>query len=140
MMKDTTPMTARWTFLFFASLTPLIGLSWLASKIGYSLWQMFSLSLVGMVAAAAAASYAVVRVPHAKWPAIVAFVASLPMGVDMVQVIPSFGDIYDLLGVPFVLIVFGALGTMFIALAVIVSTLPPAPKDPAVAPARVVDQ
>jgi len=129
----------RWTILFFIALSPLIGLSWMASKVGFSLFDTFNIGLFGLMVSAAVAGFAAVRSVPRKWPAIVALVASLPMFRDSLRVIDMLGAVLKYFGPSFPIVVFGSLATTVTALVMCFLKPPAPPKDPAVAPARVVD-
>lgn len=131
-------MKRRWTILFFIALSPLIGLSWLASKIGFSMWDTFNLGMLGLLVAAAASCYAAIRAVPTKWPAIVTLVASLPMFRDVMRVVDMIGEVVRWFGPSFVLICIGSIATTVTSAVLLVLAPPKPPSDP-VAPARVVD-
>lgn len=132
-------MKRRYTILFYIALSPLIGLSWLGSRIGVSIWGMFNISLLGMLVAATAAGIAAKLAIQTKSPAIVAGVASIPMALEMLKIGASLTRMLDFIGPSLILIVFGSIATFVASWAIAVLAVPPPPRDPQVAPARVVD-
>ena len=132
-------MKRRYTILFFLALSPLVGLSWLASTVGFPLWSTRSFGLVGMILAAVIAGVAMVRNANARWPAGVAAVALLPNTVDMLRIVGQVADFVKFLGASLVLIVFGSLAAVVTAIVIAVLPVPPPPREPQVAPARIIE-
>jgi hypothetical protein len=132
-------MKRRYTILFFVALSPLIGLSWLATTIGFSMWAMRGIGLFGMILAAIIAGFAMVRNVDVRWPAGVVALVSLPNASEMLRVVGQLGDLLTLLGASLVLVVVGSLATVASALAIALLPKPPPRAEPQVAPARVVD-
>ncbi len=131
-------MKRRYTILFFIALSPLIGMSWLGSTLGFSMWSMH-LGTIGMVVGAAAAGYAAFCATTRKWPAVLALVTTLPMLPGDIQALGDLGYFMETIGLSIVLVFVGSLATAVAALVVTVLPVPPLPREPQVAPARVVD-
>jgi hypothetical protein len=132
-------MKRRYTVLFFVALSPLIGLSWFAAQYNTSIWMFRSLGIYGLIVAAIAGLYALVRHSTSKGPAIVAAVASALMTLQTLPHIAAYLRVALDLGWPLLIAILGTPATFATALAISVLPLPAPPKDPQVAPARVVD-
>ncbi len=130
-------MKRRYTVLFLVALSPLIGLSWFAAQFNVSVWITGSISMYGLIGAAAAALYALLRRSTTKIPAVVAFVASLPMAVQLTPFMAShLAAAFDY-GPPLAITIVGAPVTCVTALCVALLPAPASPREPQVAPARV---
>lgn len=136
-MSHTWPLKRRYTILFFVALSPLIGLSWFAAQYNTSVWMFRSVGMYGLIVAALAAGYALVRRVANKNPAIIAAVGSALLTV---QTVPHFFDYLRFatdLGFPLALAIVGTPATFGTALAIAIMK-PPAER-PRIAAARVVD-
>jgi hypothetical protein len=131
-------MKRRWAILFWCSLSTLIGLSWMAAQFGASIWGMLNAALVGMIAAAAIAFFAMQNATHAKWPAALVLLCAAPMAIQMLNIGDYVRVLVDFYGISAILLLGGTLATAVAALWILVTPLA-APPEPSIAPARVVD-
>jgi hypothetical protein len=129
----------RWGLIAASALVCLIGWSWLASKWGMSSLDLGGIRMVGMLVACVVAFGAMRKDVHAKWPAVVALVGTVPMLFLALQLLGDFEMVFQLFGAPIVIVFAGGLTTSAAALIVTVMPLPLPPAPPPVAPARVVD-
>ena len=129
----------RWSLLFWLSLTTLIGVSWLASTFGMDMMSLLTVGMIGAVAAAIVAFFAMIRNVQQKWPAAVVLICAGPFGLDTIRALTDIAMLVNVIGVSILLVVLGNLGTIAYAIVVLASRPPAPPPAPPVAPARVVD-
>ena len=124
-------MRARWRLLFWISLGSLIGLSWVAQRMGAPMMGFMNVPFIGMVIAAIVAFGAMVTSVKDKWPAAVVIACGLPMALDMLRA--WFGLPYFVreVGAPAALFLGGAAATFAQALFILLAQPPkPPPEDP----------
>lgn len=136
-MTHTWPMKRRYTILFFVALSPLIGLSWFAAQYDTSVWMFRSLGMYGLILAAGAAAYALIRRVTTKTPAVVAAVGSALLTLQTVAHFFDYLRFAADLGFPLALAVIGTPATFVTAVAIAVMK-PPVERS-SIAAARVVD-
>ena len=132
-------MKRRWSVLFWSSLGTLIGMSWLASSLGMHLTALLGLGLAGMVIATVIAFIAMKRGIESKAPAVIILICAAPLGIDMTRVLPELPFFIKYFGVSIVLVVVGNLATVATAIVLLLAGPPKPPRQPPIAPARVVD-
>lgn len=132
-------MKVRWTILFYSTLAALIGVSWLAHNFHISLISLVSASILGMLVGCGVAFYAMVKNVPEKWPAAIVLVCASPMALDTLQWIDDMPLLFRLVGFSIVLMGLGAVATAATAVAILALKPPAPPREPPVAPARVVD-
>lgn len=124
-------MRARWRLLFWIVLGSLIGLSWVAQRMGAPMMGLVNVPFIGMVVAAIVAFGAMVTNTSDRWPAGVVIACWIPMALDMLRaaiVLPYF--VHDV-GAPAALFLGGAAATFAQALYILLAPPPkPPPEDP----------
>ena len=133
-------MKRRWAILFWASLSSLIGMSWLTASTGQSLWETLHFALVSMIVANVVAFIAMRRAIPAKWPALVAVCGAAPMTFQTIRIWPYVVALVTYFGPSAVLLFAGTIATAIVAVWILLSPLARPPAPPPVAPARVVDR
>lgn len=124
-------MRARWRLLFWISLGSLIGLSWVAQRIGVSMWGIMTVPFLGMVFGAIVAFVAMVRNLAPKWPAVAVLVCSIPMDLDLLRAVWALPYFVNEVGFPAALFLAGAFGTIVVASFILIADPPrPPPEDP----------
>ena len=132
-------MKLRWTLLFYSTLAALIGVSWIAHNLTINLFSMMTVSVIGMLAGCGVAFYAMTKNVPEKWPAAIVLVCASPMALDVFQWIGDVAVLIRFMGLPILVMALGAIATATASTAILVMKPPTPPREPQVAPARVVD-
>lgn len=132
-------MKLRWTVLFYSTLAALIGMSWIAHTLDISLFSLMTASLLGMLAACVVAFFAMVKNIPEKWPAAIVLVCASPMALDVLKWIGNLAVFVRYVGPSILLVAGGAIGTAVVSISILALKPPAPPREPPVAPARVVD-
>jgi hypothetical protein len=123
-------MSTRWRLLFWCSLGTLIGVAWLAETFHTSLWSWMNLELVGMIGAAGFAFAAMITHTRKRGFAAATLVCAAPMGQELYRALRILPDFVRYTGIPGLMMVLGAIGTILIAGFILAAPPPPAPGDP----------
>ena len=132
-------MKLRWTLLFYSTLAALIGMSWIAHTLDISLLSLMTMSLLGMLLGCVTAFLAMIRNIQDKAPAAVVLICAGPMALDVLKWIGDLAVFVRYVGPSILLVAGGAIGTAVVACSILVMKPPTPPREPPVAPARVVD-
>lgn len=132
-------MKLRWTILFYSTLAALIGMSWIAHSLNISLLSLITMSLLGMLLGCGVAFFAMIRDVHDKWPAAIILICAGPMALDVLKWIGDLAVFVRYVGPSILLVAGGAVGTAVASVSILVLKPPTPPRQPPVAPARVVD-
>ncbi len=109
-------MRARWRLLFWASLTALVGLSWVAQRYGAHLLGLLTMPVIGMLVGTLVAFVAMVRSSQSRGPAWLALACWLPAGADLVRALSWIGAFVAADGIAALLLIAGTVSTLGIGL------------------------
>ena len=124
-------MRARWRLLFWIALGALVGLSWVAQRMGAPMLGMVNVPFLGMVVAAIVAFSAMITGVREKWPAAVVLACWIPMALDIVRALRVLEYFFHDVGLPAVLFIGGGAATCAVATWILVTPIPaPPPDDP----------
>ncbi len=109
-------MRARWRLLFWASLTALVGLSWVAQRYGAHLLGLLTLPVIGMMIGTIVAFVAMLGSSQGRGLAWLVLACWLPAGADLVRTFGWIGTFVAADGIAAVLLIAGSVATPGIGL------------------------
>ncbi len=121
--------------MFGCSLVPLIGLTWIAQRLGMSQGMWIAGPTLGLIAACVLGLGGAVTGTRKRWPAVGALLCSAPMVVMLAEMAPLLPRFVALTGVPGVMCLVGSLATAVAAGAILLLAPPRNPFD-RIPPAR----
>jgi len=107
---------ARWRLLFWASLTALVGLSWVAQRYGAHLLGLLTWPVIGMIIGTIVAFVAMLGSSQHRGPAWLVLACWLPAGADLVRALGWIGTFVASDGIAAVLLIAGSVATLGIGL------------------------
>ena len=109
-------MRARWRLLFWAALTALVGVSWVAQRYGAQRLGLATPAVIGMLVALVVAFVAMVTSARGRGPAWVVLACWLPAGADLVRALGWLGAFFAADGVAAVVLLVGCAATLGVGL------------------------
>jgi hypothetical protein len=129
-------MRARWRLLFWIVLGSLIGLSWVAQRMGAPMWGLVNVPFIGMVVAAVVAFFAMVTTAEDRWPAAVVLACWIPTALDLLRATIILPYFIREVGAPAALFLGGSVATFVQALYILFARPPEPPREDPIARAE----